>query len=218
MGAEKSAPTWALFWRCCRPWAPVLRQSRTELGVFASWIGFGGEICRFLCQRRQLHAVRSPKASGSSRSGSNETGTMRGRAGSLAAATATKRGKGAARGASAGISGGNRRTTRSPKFGGSVSERSPATPAANDKVLSTRAVLTTRMRFETFKPSRLTESRPERHATAGATLGKSSAAFRCPDLVPMPECARRRAERGGRRRRKDAASPTITTSARAGSK
>jgi hypothetical protein len=31
IGDEESARTWALFWRCCRRLAPVLRQSRTGL-------------------------------------------------------------------------------------------------------------------------------------------------------------------------------------------
>lgn len=34
MEDEESARTWALFWRCCRRLAPVLRQSRTELTSF----------------------------------------------------------------------------------------------------------------------------------------------------------------------------------------
>lgn len=59
---------------------------------------------------------------------------------------------GAARGVSAGNSGGMRRTTRVPWVGPLASDKSPATPAAKESVLSPKAATTTRMRLEAFKP------------------------------------------------------------------
>lgn len=65
----------------------------------------------------------------------------------------TKGGNGAARSVSAGNSGGMRKTTLVPERGGSVIDKSPATPAANDKVDSASATARTRMVFETAKGS-----------------------------------------------------------------
>jgi hypothetical protein len=52
-----------------------------------------------------------------------------------------------------------RRTTLAPEIGGGK-DKSPATPAANDSVLSANAAATTRMSGETAKVQVLAESRP----------------------------------------------------------
>lgn len=75
-----------------------------------------------------------------------------------AAVVRSKAGAGAGSGASAGAgnAGGRRRTTTVPDAGGG--DKSPATPAANDSVLSAKAAAKTRMSSDTATPPASTES------------------------------------------------------------
>jgi hypothetical protein len=86
-------------------------------------------------------------------------------------------GNGAARTVSAGSSGGMRSTTRWPERGGSMIERSPATPAANESVLKQTAMAA--MRMKVFPPKAHMVNRVERprHAQQRDTAVNSAQRF-----------------------------------------
>ena len=154
---EKSAPNGALFW-LLRRLTPVLRQSRNLWAPSA--------------RGRRLPSVgRASDCSCSGFSRRFARDEARRRTDRLLLTGFSSRVEIKAIGAARTYRPGFRRDLQHNAravIRGWASERSPATPAANESVLSANAVATTRMRFEPFKPLGLTESARQRHAGASA--------------------------------------------------